>query len=115
MLEWEPTFGWEVQKDRHHWFLSSWDSSFLYFLVWWKSESGDRSEKENGSRVTAACLSTPVRSSQIAYCYTGVFINAGATQGELPEVQEKVPWGIPVSRNSFAHYYGRHCEFLPVG
>ena len=26
----------------------------------------------------------------------------GATQGELPEGQEKVPWGITVSRNSLA-------------
>ena len=24
-------------------------------------------------------------------------------------------WGIPVSRNSFAHYYGRHLRILPVG
>ena len=76
MLEWEPTFGWEVQKDRHQWFLSSWDSSFLYLLVWWKSENGDRSEKGNGSWVTAACLSPPVRSSQIADCYTGQLVYA---------------------------------------
>ena len=48
------------------------------------------------------------------YCYTGVFINAGATQGELPEGQEKVPWGIPVSRNSFAHYYGPHLRITPI-
>ena len=35
-------------------------------------------------------------------------VDAGATQGELPEGQEKVLWRIPVSRNSLARYYGRH-------
>ena len=54
-----------------------------------------------GSRVTVAWLSPPFRSSQTAYCYTGRKVYAGATQGELPEGQEKVPWGIAVSRNSF--------------
>ena len=38
----------------------------------------DRSEKENGSRVTAACLSPPFRSSQTAYCYTYGLLCAGA-------------------------------------
>ena len=37
---------------------------------------GDRSEKGNGSRVTAACLSPPIRSSQIADCYTGQLVYA---------------------------------------
>ena len=49
---------------------------------------------------------------QIAFCYTCGSIYAGATQGELPEGQEKVPWGITVSRNSFARYYGRHLRIL---
>ena len=39
---------------------------------------------------------------RIPYCYTYGSIYAGATQGELPEGQERVPWGIPVSRNSLA-------------
>ena len=56
----------------------------------------------NGSRVTIACLSQTIRSSQIAYCYTCGLFFTGATQGELPEGQEKVPWGITVSRNSLA-------------
>ena len=56
----------------------------------------------NGSRVTIACLSQIIRSSQIAYCYTCGLCFTGATQGELPEGQEKVPWGITVSRNSLA-------------
>ena len=29
-----------------------------------------------------------------AYCYTYGLLYAGATQGELPEGQEKVPWGM---------------------
>ena len=56
-----------------------------------KSESGDRCEMGNGSRVTAAYLSQPIRSSQIAYCYT---------DGLLPAER-----GIPVPRNSLARCY----------
>ena len=36
---------------RVKWVLSSWDSSFLYFLVWRKSESGDRSERGERQRI----------------------------------------------------------------
>ena len=42
----------------------------FYFVVRRRPETGDRFEKGNGSRVTAACLSPPFRSSQTAYCYT---------------------------------------------
>ena len=41
---------------------------------------------------------------QTAYCYTGGFIFAGATQGELPEGQEKVPWGMTSSRRFSSNY-----------
>ena len=44
---------------------------------------------------------------QMHYCYTCGQITAGATQGELPEGQEKVPWGITVSRNLFVRCYTR--------
>ena len=65
------------QKDRHLRFLSSWDSIFLYFLGWRRSETGDRFDMGNGSRVTIACLSQTIRSSQIAYCYTcGLFFTS---------------------------------------
>ena len=94
--------GWVGQKDKYQGFLSSWDSIFLYFLGWRRSETGDRFDMGNGSRVTIACLSQIIRSSQIAYCYTCGLFFTGATQGELPEGQEKVPWGITVSRNSLA-------------
>ena len=47
------------------------------------------------------CAHFPTYSQcQILYCYTCGLLYAGATQGELPERQEKVPWGIPVLRNS---------------
>ena len=64
-------------------------------------------------RGSTVCSHAPAYTQcQILCCYTGGSISAGATQGELPEGQEKVPWGIPVSRNSFAHYYGRHLRIL---
>ncbi len=49
---------------------------------------------------------------QIHCCYTYRLLSAGTTQGELPEGQERVPWGIPVLRNSFPRYYGRHLRIL---
>ena len=84
----------------------------LYSLIWRRPETGDRFEMGNGSRGTVACLSPPFRSSQTAYCYTGRRVCAGATQGELPEGQEKVPWGIPVLRNGHTRYYRRHLRIL---
>ena len=80
----------------------------LCFLVWRRPETGDRFEKENGrgfflpqERTVCAHFSTSTQ-CRIPYCYTGGFICAGATQGELPEGQERVPWGMTVSRNSLA-------------
>ena len=52
---------------------------FPCFLIWRRFPTCDRSEKEYGSRVTAACLSPPFRSSQTAYCYTCGLLYAGAT------------------------------------
>ncbi len=52
---------------------------FPCFLIWRRFPICDRSEKGNGSRVTAACLSPPFRSSQTAYCYTDGLLYAGAT------------------------------------
>ena len=49
---------------------------------------------------------------QIHCFYTYQLLFAGATQGELPEGQEKVPWGITVLRNSFARCYGRHLRIV---
>ena len=52
-----------------------------------------------------ASITRPIRSSRMPFCYTYRQLYADATQGELPEGQEKVPWGITVSRNSFARYF----------
>ena len=49
---------------------------------------------------------------QIPCCYTCGLVSAGATQGELPAGQEKVPWGITVSHNSFSRYYGWHLRIF---
>ena len=67
---------------------------FPYFLIWRRFPICDRSEKEYGSRVTAACLSPPFRSSQTAYCYTCGLINAEC--------------GITVPHNSLARYDRQH-------
>ena len=56
---------------------------------------------------SSVCFST-YSQCQIPYCYTYGLLYAGATQGELPEGQEKVPWGIPVLRNSLTRYTARH-------
>ena len=41
---------------------------------------------------------------QIPCCYTCGLVSAGATQGELPEGQEKPHWGAPPC-NPSAHYF----------
>ena len=64
---------------------------FPCFLIWRRFPICDRFEKGNGSRVTAACLSPPFRSSQTAYCYTCGLINAEC--------------GITVPHNSSARCY----------
>ena len=64
------------------------------FLVWRRPETGDRCKMGNGSRVTAACLSPPFRSSQTAYCYTYGLLCARRD--------------ITVSRNSLARCTARH-------
>ena len=51
---------------------------FPCFLIWRRFPICDRFEKEYGSRLTAAYLSPPFRSSQTAYCYTYGLLYAGA-------------------------------------
>ena len=48
----------------------------------------------------AAEWSCTRRCRQDVYKRQGGFISAGAAQGELPEGQERVPWGMTVTRNS---------------
>ena len=67
---------------------------FPCFLIWHRFPICDRFEKKYGSRVTAAYLSPPFRSSQTAYCYTYGLLYAER--------------GIAVPRNSLARCNGRH-------
>ena len=71
---------------------------FPCFLIWRRLPTCDRFEKEYGSRVTAACLSQPFRSSQTAYCYTG---------GLLPAER-----GIPVPRKPLARCNAQHLRII---
>ena len=87
-------------KDGHQGFHPC-ESRFLYFLVWRRSESGDRFEIGERQRIFTSVSFSTCSQCQIPYCYTYRLLCAGAAQGELPEGQEKVSWGIPVSRNSF--------------
>ena len=78
-------------------FLASLLLQLSHFIFRWVSQSplfSATSKKENGSRVTLAFVSQNIRSSQTAYCYTYGLLSAGATEDELPEGPEKVPWGM---------------------
>ncbi len=77
---------------------------FPYLLVWRRLPTCDRSETENGRGFFLLCLSQPVRS--VRYCTATHVVKStqSAAQGELPEGQEKVPWGIAVPHNSLARY-----------
>ena len=104
----------KLREDYRPRFLSSWDSSFLYFLVWRKSENGDRFEKENGSRVTVAYLSPPFRSSQTAYCYTCVFISAENYACRPTPASSLLTYGISSPFAKLSIYVSRHpsCAFV---
>ena len=67
-----------------------------------RPETGDRSEIGERQRIFTSVSFSTCSQCQIPYCDTYRLLYAGATQGELPEGQEKVPWGITVSRNSLA-------------
>ena len=90
----------EAQEGRHQWFPPS---DFLPFpkIIWCKPETGDRCEKGERQRIFSFVSFSNYSQCQIPCCYTGGFISAGAAQGELPEGQERVPWGMTVPRNSF--------------
>ena len=73
---------------------------FPYLLVWRRLPTCDRSETENGRGFLLPCFSQSVR--RVRYCSATQVVKStqSAAQGELPEGQEKVPWGIAVPRNS---------------
>ena len=81
-----------AQEGRHQWFPPS---DFLPFpkIIWCKPETGDRCEKGERQRIFSFVSFSNYSQCQIPCCYTGGFISAGAAQGELPEGQERVPWG----------------------
>ena len=64
-------------------------------IVWRRPETGDRFENGERQRIFSSvgahkCAHFSTYSQcQIPYCYTYHFISANATQGELPEGQEK--------------------------
>ena len=88
-----------AQEGRHQWFPPS---DFLPFpkIIWCKPETDDRCEKGERQRIFSFVSFSNYSQCQIPCCYTGGFISAGAAQGELPKGQERVPWGMTVTRNS---------------
>ena len=66
-------------------------------------------------------MSKPIRSAGYRSATYVVSPLLGAAQGELPEGQERVPWGIAVPRNSLTRYTARHLrikrlvQFIFVG
>ena len=58
------------------------------------------SKKEYGRGFFLPYLSQPVRSAGYCSATQAVYSAQSAAQGELPEGQERVPWGIAVPRNS---------------
>ena len=51
---------------------------------------------------------------QIPYCYTYRLLSAGATQGELPEGQERVPWGTPCRATCLLGGHRRHLRVASI-
>ena len=101
------------QKDGHQGFYPL-NSRFPLFLS--LAQTRDRRPlRKRGTAVGlldrrgAQCAPIPrhIRSSRLPYCYTCGFIFEGATQGELPEGQEKVPWGTTSAHHLQIHLHTR--------
>ena len=84
----------------------------LYYLARRKSESGDRFEIRERQSFLLPYLSQHIRS--VRY-HTATQVG-GSTQARhkvnCPKGQEKVPWGITVSRNPFARCNARHLRIM---
>ena len=84
----------------------------LYCLARRKSESGDRFEIGERQSFLLPYLSQHIRS--VRY-HTATQVG-GSTQARhkvnCPKGQEKVPWGITVSRNPFARCNARHLRIM---
>ena len=64
-------------KDGHQGFHPC-ESRFLYFLVWRRSESGDRFEIGERQRIFTSVSFSTCSQCQIPFCYTGRLLPAGA-------------------------------------
>ena len=79
-------------------------------IVWRRLPTCDRSEKGTAEdfffrRDGLRPLMYPhIRSIRYRTATQVVFFPQGAAQGELPEGQEKVPWGMTVPHNTLARY-----------
>ena len=87
IAEWVPAFGWEVHrtrggghKDGHQGFHPC-ESRFLYFLVWRRSESGDRFGKGERQRIFTSVSFSTCSQCQIPYCYTYRLLCATRSSG----------------------------------
>ena len=81
---------------------------FPCFLIRRRFPICDRCEIGNGRGFFLPCLSQPVRRVRYRSATQAVYSAQGAAQGELPEGQERVPWGIAVPRNSLARCDRQH-------
>ena len=74
------------------------------WIVWRRLPTCDRSEIGERERIFSTVFFVTCSQCQMHYCYTDRKVFAGAAQGELPEGQERVPWGMTVPHNSLARY-----------
>ena len=81
---------------------------FPCFLIRRRFPICDRCENRERQSGYRSVSFSAFSQGQIHYCYTYRRVSAGAAQGELPEGQEKVPWGITVPRNSLARFDRQH-------
>ena len=74
--EWQPIFGSVVRRTHDgghkggHQGFHPCESRFLYFLVWRRSESGDRFEIGERQRIFTSVPFSTCSQCQIPYCYT---------------------------------------------
>ena len=98
-------------KDGHQGFHPC-ESRFLYFLVWRRSESGDRFEIGERQRIFTSVSFSTCSQCQIPYCYTYRLLYAGAAQGELPVRAREGPlgydFGTPYQTIAARYSVGEH-------
>ena len=90
----------EGKKGRHLRFLPSLNTRFPCNHSLGADGRLRKQEKGNGRGFLLPRGITPFRISAAVLLHP-IWVCAGAAQGELPEGQERVPWGISVPRNSF--------------